>query len=61
MPDHVRNRFTIFGPARDVARFVLQSQTSRLRSGDATDRSTWITADEITRYLAQEGEIDACD
>jgi Ferredoxin-like domain in Api92-like protein len=34
MPNHVRNMLTIIGPARDVATFVLRSQTPTPRTGD---------------------------
>jgi hypothetical protein len=34
MPNHVRNALTIYGPARDVATFVMLSQQPRPRTGD---------------------------
>jgi hypothetical protein len=34
MPNHVRNKLTIVGPARDVATFVMRSQVPKPKTGD---------------------------
>jgi hypothetical protein len=42
LPNHVQQRFTIFGPARDVATFVMQSQRPRPKTGDQPE---WVAFD----------------
>jgi hypothetical protein len=46
MPNHVRNKLTIVGPARDIATFVLRSQTPRPRSGDRPSSINFTAPDE---------------